>query len=326
MNKDFLINDLIDYCQGHNVYIQTHNFPDPDAIASGFGLKKLLEHFGINASVCYVGKIDHLSTRKMTESLGIEIFSKEEIASSLTDSDYIICVDSQKGGGNIEDLTGEEIACIDHHPYKENGDIPFKDIRTTGSCATIIASYFKELDLPVDTPTATALLYGLKTDTLNLTRGVTEEDIDIYGFLFPYADESIIQKLEKNSMEYDDLRAYGDAIKNMVLYDNVGFAKIEFSCPDALVAIVADFILSLVEVEVAIVYAAREDGWKFSVRSEIDEVDAGKIAEAALCEYGSGGGHSFMAGGLIKTEDIHLLGPEPDDRIQELFMNAISRS
>ena len=55
------------------------------------------------------------------------------------------------------------------------------------------------------------------------------------------------------------------------------------------------------------------------------EVDAGKIAEAALSEYGSGGGHSFMAGGLIKTEDIHLLGPEPDDRIQELFMNAISR-
>lgn len=92
-----------------------------------------------------------------------------------------------------------------------------------------------------------------------------------------------------------------------------------------MVAIVADFILSLVEVEVAIVYAAREDGWKFSVRSEIDEVDAGKIAEAALSEYGSGGGHSFMAGGLIKTEDIPLLGPEPDDRIQELFMNAISR-
>ncbi|MBR3533686.1 MAG: DHH family phosphoesterase [Clostridiales bacterium] len=323
MDKGNTIIDLIDHCRGHHVYIQTHNFPDPDAIASGYGLQQLFKYFGIESTICYVGRIDHLSTRKMTESLGIDIRSKEEFISGMSPDDYIICVDSQKGAGNIEDLEGDEIAAIDHHPLKENGNMFFSDIRIVGSCATIIAGYFRELGVPVDVNIATALLYGLKTDTLNLTRGVTEEDIDVYGFLFAYADESIIQKLVKNSMEFDDLRAYGDAIKNMVLYDNVGFAKIEFSCPDALVAIVADFILSLIEVEVAVVYATRDDGWKFSVRSEIPSVDAGILTASALNGIGSGGGHSFMAGGMIRLEDVDKLGPEPEDRIQELFMTAI---
>ena len=34
------ITDLIELCQGHSVYIQTYNFPDPDAIATAFGCKK----------------------------------------------------------------------------------------------------------------------------------------------------------------------------------------------------------------------------------------------------------------------------------------------
>lgn len=45
-----------------HVYIQTHNFPDPDAIASAYGLKRLLETRGVNAAICYKGKIDRYST------------------------------------------------------------------------------------------------------------------------------------------------------------------------------------------------------------------------------------------------------------------------
>lgn len=30
-------------CKGKHIYIQTHNFPDPDAIASAFGLQCLFE-------------------------------------------------------------------------------------------------------------------------------------------------------------------------------------------------------------------------------------------------------------------------------------------
>ena len=41
------LNDLVALFQGCPVYIQTHNFPDPDAIASAFGLQKLLAACGV---------------------------------------------------------------------------------------------------------------------------------------------------------------------------------------------------------------------------------------------------------------------------------------
>lgn len=34
-------------CRGKHVYIQTHNFPDPDAIASAFGLQRLLALYDV---------------------------------------------------------------------------------------------------------------------------------------------------------------------------------------------------------------------------------------------------------------------------------------
>ena len=46
--KDMTIMELIEHCRGKNLYIQTHNFPDPDASASAFGLKKLFEQCGLS--------------------------------------------------------------------------------------------------------------------------------------------------------------------------------------------------------------------------------------------------------------------------------------
>ena len=103
------VRKLIKICEGKHVYIQTHNFPDPDAIASAYGLQKLFENFGIASTIIYVGKIDKLSTTKMVETFGIELFSHDSIAKDLRDDDYIICVDSQKNAGNILDVTGKRL-------------------------------------------------------------------------------------------------------------------------------------------------------------------------------------------------------------------------
>ncbi|MCR5520586.1 MAG: DHH family phosphoesterase [Lachnospiraceae bacterium] len=318
------VRELIKICEGKkHVYIQTHNFPDPDAIASGYGLKKLLEHFGIDSTIIYVGKIDKLSTTKMIETFEIELFSHDSIAKDLCEDDYIICVDSQKNAGNILDVTGEEIAAIDHHPTFVQVEYRYFDQRIVGACATIIAGYYKDLGIEPDQKTATALLYGLKMDTLQFVRGVTAEDIDAYAFLFKYSDEETLLKLEGNNMEYKDLQAYGAAIENIKLYGSAGFSKINFACPDALIAILSDFILSLVEVEVAIVYCEREDGVKISVRSERPSVHAGEVAKKALEGIGSGGGHAAMAGGFVSKENYMNLGNYRDDALRDRFVAAM---
>ncbi len=314
---------LVELCRGHRIYIQTHNFPDPDAIASAFGLQKLLELYEIKSELCYDGRIDKLSASKMLDVFQIQMHSYDNLRPKLRKDDYIICVDSQKHSGNVTDFVGDEVACIDHHPTFVEMEYQYQDIRITGACATLIAEYYELLGQKPEKDVATALLYGLKMDTLQFTRGVTELDIRMFGFLFSYSDQDKLSDIERNNMEFNDLKAYGAAIENIELYDNIGFSCIPFSCPDALIAILSDFILALVEVEVAIVYSYREDGVKFSVRSEDDGIHAGNLVHDALEEIGSGGGHAFMAGGLIRREQMEMLGRYPEDAIRDLFLKIL---
>lgn len=319
------LRDLVDLCRGYAVYIQTHNFPDPDAIASAYGLQKLLAYYGVEAKLCYDGRIDKLSASKMLEVFQIQMLSYEQLLADMKETDRIICVDSQKHSGNVTDFVGNEIACIDHHPTFVTMEYQYQDIRITGACATLIAEYYALLGIEPDMDVATALLYGLKMDTLQFTRGVTELDIKMFGFLFPRCDQEKLADLERNNMEFKDLKAYGAAIESIELYDKVGFSCIPFSCPDALIAILSDFILALIEVETAVVFSFREDGIKLSVRSEDPEIHAGKLLHEALKDIGSGGGHAVMGGGLIGKERIPELGNYPEEAIRNLILDTLKK-
>lgn len=70
------LDELVTQINREHVYIQTHNFPDPDAIASAFGLQELLKLRGIHATICYKGKIDRYSTDK---PLGGKTFYSEAV-------------------------------------------------------------------------------------------------------------------------------------------------------------------------------------------------------------------------------------------------------
>ena len=319
------LSDLVALCQGYPVYIQTHNFPDPDAIASAFGLQKLLAAYGVESRLCYDGKIDKLSASKMLSAFRMEMSPYESLIADMKETDRIICVDTQKHAGNVTDFIGDEVACIDHHPTFVPVEYKYQDIRMTGACATLIAEYYALSGIAPDRDVATALLYGLKMDTLNLTRNVTALDIEMLGYLFPYCDPDTLADLERNNMEFTDLKAYGAAIENIELYDKVGISYVPFTCPAALVAILSDFILALVEVEVAIVASFREDGIKLSVRSEDLEVHAGNLLHKALLGIGNGGGHATMGGGFISKERVPELGNYPQDRIRELFLDVLMK-
>ena len=101
------LDELVTQINREHVYIQTHNFPDPDAIASAFGLQELLKLRGIHATICYKGKIDRYSTDKLREILDIRLVNIENIDSELTEDDEVILIDAQKGNSNIIDMTGE---------------------------------------------------------------------------------------------------------------------------------------------------------------------------------------------------------------------------
>ena len=255
----------------------------------------------------------------MLEVFGISAKSKDEI-DDMRQDDYIVVVDAQKLNANLTDFIGDEVACIDHHPTFKECEYRYKDVRIVGACSSIIGDYFRQTDTELPKNVAAALAYGIKMDTADFTRGAYPFDADVFSYVFEKADVHLINDMYMNVMELADLKAYGAAIDSIRLYGEVGFAKIPFDCPDALIAIISDFILSLDVVTVSVVYSMRTDGIKFSVRSEIEEVDAGKMAANALEGVGNGGGHKGMAGGFIHKNRFSELGADMDESICARFL------
>lgn len=281
------------------VYIQTHNYPDQDALASAYGLQELLRHKGIESTICYQGEIDKANTIIMTEALGLRLYDVDDL--SIQTDDEIILVDGQKGNVNLEELIGDEIACIDHHPMQDTSSYRFYDIQKVGACATIIAEYFLENEIPVSETVATALAYGIKMDTANLMRQTTVADVDMFCTMYKKANIELIRKFESHSLVLNDLDAYREALKHLKIYGhNIGMANVGTDCSEAMMGTLSDFIMSLDEVDFSVVYSYRAGGLKLSVRSEIEKADAGMIVRKALSGYpGGGGGHAGMAGGFV---------------------------
>lgn len=151
---------LAKLCEGKHVYIQTHNFPDPDAIASAFGLQRLLELHDISSALCYDGRLDKLSASKMLEAFQIQMYAYEQLRPTLSEEDYIICVDAQKHAGNITDFVGDEVACIDHHPLSFPQSTAIKtyarQVPALPSSPNIFNSWATSLTRPLLPPCSTA--------------------------------------------------------------------------------------------------------------------------------------------------------------------------
>ena len=322
--------EMISKLNHRHIYVQTHNFPDPDAIASAYGLQYLLRSKGLESTIVYKGKVEHGSSNAMVKKLGIEIVEYCDMAEMAKEAE-IILVDSQKGNANIEDMPGDEVVCIDHHPVFGTARYAFSDIRPeVGACASMIAQYIFEDGIRITSDVATALLYGIKIDTANLTRGVSNLDLDMFYRLYNLADRKKLTELDRNVMRQSDLKAYASAINSIKMYGKTAFANAGYNCQDPLIAAISDFIMMLDTTDNTVVYSVKDDGIKISVRSS-GSINAGKAANTALEGIGGGGGHENMAGGFV-AYDKRIPDPvhnekyisELTNEIEQRFANAIS--
>jgi nanoRNase/pAp phosphatase (c-di-AMP/oligoRNAs hydrolase) len=289
---------LLSVVKRTHVYIQTHNYPDQDALGSAFGLAALLKEKGVDSTICYSGQIDKLNTQKMVELIPIPVCIGEGLP--MTGEDEILLVDSQEGNINVKKFPGKIIACIDHHPRQQTEKYRFSDIRgDVGSCCAIIGDYFLENGIEPEEAVATALAYGIKMDTANLTRNVSEMDIEIFYYLFDKIESEKLNELEGSSLRKEDLNAYKEAIINLKIYGRLGIVRIGDDYSEAILGSISDFLLTLSELDITLVYGYRVGGLKFSIRSGTPLVDAGKAIKAALRGVGDGGGHAVMAAGFI---------------------------
>ena len=298
------IMDLVDILKNEkHIYIQTHNFPDHDAVASAFGLQEFLKQHGINSFLVYDGEIQRDSLLAMIAPLKIEIKNIDQY--DMSKDDKIVIVDGCKGNKNVTDLIGDEVGVIDHHQVEKAEDVPFHDIRSNfGACSTIIFSYFHEYNLTIPQNTATALLIGINMDTSLLTRGVSKEDIFAYSALYTLSDVRLVNSILRNFIQQEDLQFYREAIDNVKIKNGMAFCYFHQGCNQNMLGILGDFFLALKEVDFVVLAAKNRNKINFSLRNESSDWNCSQIIQEVLAGIGFGGGHSDMAGGIIN--DITL--------------------
>lgn len=320
------LDKLVSILSSNHVFIQTHNFPDPDAISSAFGLQKLLKTRGIDATICYKGKIDRHNTIKMLEFFHIEAFDVDSLT-NIAPNDEVVLIDAQKGNGNTSDIIGNEVASIDHHPSSMQTKYKFSDIRqSVGACASIIASYYHENGIEMDEDVAEAMLFGIQIDTADMTRGVSKLDLDMFYELFQKTNRKRINLLASEVLQLDDLKAFASAIESIKIVNHIGFANTGKNCPEALIATIADFMLEIVDVKVALMYSIKENGVKVSVRgTKSSGCNVGRAIIETLRGIGTGGGHSEMAGGFVPFESTNKDENDIVIIIKQRFTDTVRR-
>jgi len=302
-----------------NIFIQTHNFPDPDAVASAYGFQQLLKLEGIDSFIIYDGVIQRTALNKMIIDLSIDI--RQSRLYDMTEKDKIIIIDGCKRNKNVTDLIGDEIAVIDHHPGNKPDDVEFVDIRPdTGACASIITSYFIDLNHKIPKDAATALLTGLFRDTYSMTRAVSPLDVAAYSELFKTADNAKANSMVLNNITFDDLQLFNKVIENLKTDGDIAFCYISEECNQNLLGILGDFLLSLEEITFTALFADNDQLINISFRNESPHINAAEIMKELVSGIGSGGGHRQMAGGIIDKKDNF----NPEKMFKNLI-NIISR-
>src|SRR5438034_7700520 len=160
--------------EDERVAIVLQDDPDPDGIASAMALRALLGRNKLTTPIFSFGPITRPENRAMVNLLEIEV--ARATTDNLGDFEKIAMVDVQPPYFNGR-LKRADIV-IDHHPGYPSGNAPFEDVRTRyGATATILTEYMITADERISERLATALLYGIKSDTLMLSRRVTDDDL-----------------------------------------------------------------------------------------------------------------------------------------------------
>lgn len=301
--------------------------PDPDGLACGYALRALLGRNRVSAPLLSFGEITRPENRAMVEALGIDVRTVHP--SELAELDSLALVDVQPavfGEGMPERLRKVDLV-IDHHPERPGWEATIKDIRTAfGATATILTEYVRAAGLDVRPKLATALLYGIKTDTQLLGRETSRRDMNAFAFLHAAHSPALLRRIERPALPIDSLQALGRALVRTRVEEGIHLVVLGRVREDVIPQ-VAELALQAESAEWAIAAGVVGSDLVFSVRNVGYVRAAGDVVRAVVEGLGVGGGHRTMAKGIIPLRAFRkTYGDARRERIRAALHDAFVRA
>ncbi|WP_300772079.1 DHH family phosphoesterase, partial [uncultured Desulfovibrio sp.] len=269
---------------------------DPDALAAAMALKRIMQHRVKAVDIMRVNEVTRPDNLAMIRYLHIPVkaWQPEKAASY----DRFAVVDSQPHHHvSLKDIPFSLV--IDHHPLPPE---PYEgaqlyDVRPdVGATCSMMTRYLQGLRITPAPLLATAMLYGIRTDTAAFERSGGEDDFRAYQWLSRYADTAILRRILRSEYLREWLPLFSRAFRSLVDCRGAGAQAwlSDVSSSDLLVA-VADFFtrvhglrwiaVSGIVAKNTVVVIFRGDGSR----------DIGRMADACFYDVGSAGGHRRLA-------------------------------
>lgn len=313
------------FVRAERAVVLTHDNPDPDAIASAAGLGYLIEQAaGVPAVVTFGGIVGRAENRVLMDIVGVPFERIEGF--EFRPGDRFALVDAQPGAGNNAVPEDAKLAVVvDHHPLRE---VPAKaiyhDVREDyGACSTILVELLRAGGIEPNRALATALFYGIQSETLDLGRETAGADVEASIYLYPRTDPEALSRIRHARAPRALFRSLHEALERAWHRDSVVFVPAgRLAYPD-LVAQLADFFLRVQGVEWVVAVGRYGDDLLVSLRADRPRAHAGEWVREIVAGRGPAGGHGQMAGARIpvpaKSEaDVEELVEDLFDRFSEL--------
>jgi len=296
---------LLDALRGHSeVLIVMHDNPDPDAIAAGWGVYKLVqEKLRVPVRLLGGGAIVRAENRLMVELLRPPLELVDELP-PVSEAAVVLVDCGLETKNQLYARCGRPaaVAVIDHHvsPGRARVRPAYRDVRpAVTASATLVATYLREQQVEPGTPLATAMLYAIRTETRGARVRYSRIDRSIGLWLTQRADPDVLTQIEQAPLS----QAYfGDlllALQSTYLFNDAAIALLPRAEGADTVGEVADLLSRCQGVRRVLCGALVEGSLILSVRTASDAENAALLIADLVEGLGHGGGHEHRAGGKI---------------------------
>ena len=317
------VNTLLEICRRPGrILILMQNNPDPDALASAMALRDLIHaRLRKRPVIGYGGVCGRAENRAMMNLLHIN--ARFVTPDNVCGYGAVCLVDAQPMAGNNA-ATTEDAAdvVIDHHelPQRASYKPEFADIRPEyGATSTILYEYLLAADHPLSNDLATALFYGIQSDTQELGRKTSAADVVAFQELFVKADTKKLSRIRRAPLPREYFEMLHESLANCMVADKTVISMIRHSEHPDIFAEVADLMLRLEGMRCSVCYGICGDTIFLSVRSVDGRRNVAERIVRVVRGLGSGGGHRTMAGAQIPA------GGQPEQRLEVVYKRILEQ-
>lgn len=298
------VRDLRNYLKDtEEVAILLQDDPDPDGLAGALALRKVLGRNSQTAPIVSFGKITRPENVSMAKLLDIEVRQITEADIDLFPK--VVMLDCQPSFFKGRKVRADVI--IDHHPtvpLAENCQPGFLEMREDlGSISSLMTGYLRAASITPSERLATALLYGIKSDTLILNREVSDIDLNAFVYLYPLSNGNTLRRIERPELPLSYLSSLGRGLKSLSSQNGVTVLALPEVDREEWIPQAADFALQVENSHWAVGCGIFDGKVILSGRNCGYVQHCGDVFKKLFNQMGCAGGHRTMAKAIIAQKE-----------------------